>query len=321
MGGDGGMSLAVCVKIFVNPNANDSGEKTHKHKQICGIVPGLGGCQQFVYLLFSGHSLWGEKHIKKVPPTIPGKSRENFVYVLLSLCVFFAPKWSSLNIHPDLPLQAKIHSAERSALWTLEIPPLLRPFKLQKRCPPKHEQDGIKLLAFKGIEQKIRHATCNMPYEPRTSWGGGSPSSWNVPTRRSICAFQWLECPFWPPSALYGGEPPHQTISSPKALKHNNRRHSRSNSAIFSTWSPSFGVISSSDGRSQLKKKRAKEITQTCPAQAPDENCRCQVLSSLSLSWFVVVRLHPCLKDVGWLLCGQSGLAKRRIRTYKVPWR
>ena len=37
-------------------------EKTHKHKQICGIVPGLGGCQNFVHVLFfSGHSLWGRK--------------------------------------------------------------------------------------------------------------------------------------------------------------------------------------------------------------------------------------------------------------------
>ena len=27
-------------------------KKTHKHKQICGIVPGLGGCQKFVYVFF-----------------------------------------------------------------------------------------------------------------------------------------------------------------------------------------------------------------------------------------------------------------------------
>ena len=67
-------------------------EKTHKHKQICGTVPGLAGCQTFVYVFFSGHSLWGrKKHINKIPPKIPGQSRENFVYVFCSLCVFFAP--------------------------------------------------------------------------------------------------------------------------------------------------------------------------------------------------------------------------------------
>ena len=36
--------------------------KTHKHKQICGIVPGLGGWRNFVYVFFSGHSLWGRKN-------------------------------------------------------------------------------------------------------------------------------------------------------------------------------------------------------------------------------------------------------------------
>ena len=69
-------------------------EKTHKHKQIRGIVPGLGGCQNVVYVLFWGHSLWGrkrKKHINKVPPPkkIARQSRENFVYVSFSLCVFF----------------------------------------------------------------------------------------------------------------------------------------------------------------------------------------------------------------------------------------
>ena len=37
-------------------------EKTHKHKQICRIVPGLGGCQNFVYVFLSGHSLWARKN-------------------------------------------------------------------------------------------------------------------------------------------------------------------------------------------------------------------------------------------------------------------
>ena len=36
-------------------------EKTHKHKQICGIVPGLGGHQNFVYVFFFGSFLMGER--------------------------------------------------------------------------------------------------------------------------------------------------------------------------------------------------------------------------------------------------------------------
>ena len=30
-----------------------------------------------------------KKHINKIPPKIPGQSRENFVYAFFSLCVFF----------------------------------------------------------------------------------------------------------------------------------------------------------------------------------------------------------------------------------------
>ena len=32
-----------------------------------------------------------KKHISKIPPKIPGQSREHFVYGFFSLCVFFAP--------------------------------------------------------------------------------------------------------------------------------------------------------------------------------------------------------------------------------------
>ena len=45
-----------------------------------------------LFMCFFGSFLMGEnKHINKIPPQIPGQSREIFVYVFLSLCVFFAP--------------------------------------------------------------------------------------------------------------------------------------------------------------------------------------------------------------------------------------
>ena len=42
---------------------NISKRKTHKHRQICGIVLGWGGCQKFVSVFFflSGHPLWARK--------------------------------------------------------------------------------------------------------------------------------------------------------------------------------------------------------------------------------------------------------------------
>ena len=33
--------------------------KTHKHKQICGIVPGPGGCQNYVYVFLGGGGVGG----------------------------------------------------------------------------------------------------------------------------------------------------------------------------------------------------------------------------------------------------------------------
>ena len=53
--------------------------KTHKHNQICEIVPGLGGWRKSIYVLFWGHCLWGRKNTyTKSPP----KSRENQVNCL-----------------------------------------------------------------------------------------------------------------------------------------------------------------------------------------------------------------------------------------------
>ena len=73
-------------------------EKTHKHKHICGLVPGLGGCQKFVYVFFQVIPYGAEKKKKhkQNPPKIPGQSREIFVYVFFLYVFVFAPKYLSL---------------------------------------------------------------------------------------------------------------------------------------------------------------------------------------------------------------------------------
>ena len=90
-------------------------KKTHKHKQICGIVPGLGGCQNFVYVFFSGHSLWGrKKHINKIPT----KSRDNPVKILFT-CFFFMCFFRSLFLssNPDgLQLSECAKRAEKGVI-------------------------------------------------------------------------------------------------------------------------------------------------------------------------------------------------------------
>ena len=85
------MDSFLLVLVDIREKLKSGKEKTHKHKQICGIVPGLGGVPKICLCVFFGSFLMGEKkHINKIPPKIPGQSRENFVYVFFSLCVFFA---------------------------------------------------------------------------------------------------------------------------------------------------------------------------------------------------------------------------------------
>ena len=88
-----GMGTVGALAVSKARVSSQGKEKTHKHKQICGIVPGLGGAKNLFMCFFFGSFLMGEKkHINKIPPKIPGQSRENFVYVFCSLCVFFAPQ-------------------------------------------------------------------------------------------------------------------------------------------------------------------------------------------------------------------------------------
>ena len=98
------LSLAECYTISAIPPCNSGREKTHKHKPICGIVPGLGGCQFFFVFIPYG----GEKHINKIPPKIPGQSRVNFVYVFFFLYVFFFSLPSNRGYQPSWSVPPKL---------------------------------------------------------------------------------------------------------------------------------------------------------------------------------------------------------------------
>ena len=82
--------------IPTSPNIQGKKEKHINIKQIRGIVPGLGGCQKFVYVLFGGHSLWGRKtHKQKSSP----ESRANPVKCLF-MCFFLRLLFSFLKQIP-----------------------------------------------------------------------------------------------------------------------------------------------------------------------------------------------------------------------------
>ena len=59
--------------------------KTNEHKQTLWSRDCMGG--KIVFMCF-GHPLWRRKAHKQNPPEDPGQSREKFVYVFFSLCVF-----------------------------------------------------------------------------------------------------------------------------------------------------------------------------------------------------------------------------------------
>ena len=67
---------------IVKPFKFSGKEKTYKHKQSWGIVPGLGGWQTFVSV-FLGSFRMGRKRRNK----IPRKSRDSPVNILF-MCVF-----------------------------------------------------------------------------------------------------------------------------------------------------------------------------------------------------------------------------------------
>ena len=57
-----------------------SGKEAHQHKQMCGIVLGLGGWKNFVYVFYGSFLMGEKKPINKIPPKISGQSRELFVF-------------------------------------------------------------------------------------------------------------------------------------------------------------------------------------------------------------------------------------------------
>ena len=73
----------------------DQGKKRHINiNKSAGLSRDWAGAKNCVYVFFMCFLFFriipygGEKHINKVPPKIPGQSRENVVYVFYSLCVF-----------------------------------------------------------------------------------------------------------------------------------------------------------------------------------------------------------------------------------------
>ena len=69
-----GVHSVVNMRGVVKTLRRRERQKAHKHKQICGIVPRLGGCQKFVYVCVFLRVIpyGGEKTHKQNPLKNPG---------------------------------------------------------------------------------------------------------------------------------------------------------------------------------------------------------------------------------------------------------
>ena len=75
------------LNLGANVHPLNQGKKKHINiNKFAGLPQDWVGAKN-LFMCFFGSFLMGEKkHINKIPPKIPGQSRENFVYVFLSLC-------------------------------------------------------------------------------------------------------------------------------------------------------------------------------------------------------------------------------------------
>ena len=113
-------SRALAALHFHNLRGSGN-EKTHTHAQIWGLVPGLGGWQEFVYVFFWVHSLWEKKHINKLPRKSWDHPMNMFFYVFFVLRCLLPRGGAAEALHttPELwPLRA--NNQWRSALGILD---------------------------------------------------------------------------------------------------------------------------------------------------------------------------------------------------------
>ena len=95
MGGVLPYKLRVYCRTFITRHATTLNPKAQGKKRIninkfAGLSRDWVGAKKLFVCFFFGSFLMGEKkHISKIPPNIPGQSREISVYVFFSLCVFF----------------------------------------------------------------------------------------------------------------------------------------------------------------------------------------------------------------------------------------
>ena len=78
-------------RFLILARCTDQGKKKHINiNKFAGLSRDWVGAKNlFMCFLFWVNPYGGEKHIDIFPPEILGQSRENFVYVFFSLCVFF----------------------------------------------------------------------------------------------------------------------------------------------------------------------------------------------------------------------------------------
>ena len=109
-------------EMFVRGGGSKSGKEKHINiNKFAGLSRDWVGPKNLFMCFFLVIPHGGEKHINKIPPKIPGQSREKFIYVFFSLCVFFAPNQNGRKMAGEMAGQPKFGDV-------LPFRPFPRPF-------------------------------------------------------------------------------------------------------------------------------------------------------------------------------------------------
>ena len=120
----------LTAMVQVLPSLTVRERKKHINiNKFAGLSRDWGGAKKLFMCFFRVIPYGGEKHINKIPPKIPGQSREKFVYVFFSLCVFFSlPKQGSASrgfaLRSVLPLAPSPSSAQVAGSLDVNMPSL-----------------------------------------------------------------------------------------------------------------------------------------------------------------------------------------------------
>ena len=157
-----------------------SGKAKHINiNKFAGLSRDWVGADKLFMFFFPGHSLWGRETHKQNSPKILGQSRDNYVYLFFSLCVFSLPNggvvkrggWKTSRMTP-LPKRGFGPPLVRYVLGPPQVSVLCFSYKNPRQGRPETLMEGSKNFRESAFSDTFSspHTFCTPPYHgPRSS--------------------------------------------------------------------------------------------------------------------------------------------------------